>query len=487
MDVTEVAMNGWIRHWLRSCLLNAAWLVFVVPTVAQEARWIWSPEQPKDKVPTGEACHFRKVINLKAPEAGQISIAADDQYELYLNGRRIGTGESTRKLDEYDVLRNLQRGANVIAVKVLNRAGNTAALAARVSINDQGQWTSYSSDSTWRTSLRPLPLWNTPMYNDRNWVVAQSYGPLGSTAPWDRREDVPAEQVSRSERFVIDPQFEVQLVMSGEKTGSLIAMTFNEFGHILASKEGGGLLLVYDSNSDKIPDKVRTYCDKVQGIQGILALNGDVFVTGEGPDGPGLYRLSDKDRDGTLENVRTLVKFKCSVAEHGPHGLVLGPDGLIYIVVGNHAQLDGGEYESGSPHRDFYDTDLVPKYEDPGGHALGIKAPGGIILRTDTEGSGVQLVAGGLRNPYDLAFTREGDLFIHDADMEYDEGTSWYRPTRVCHVVPGGEYGWRSGWSKCLDYYFDSLLATLDTGRGSPAGMVTYNHIMFPVRYHGVL
>ena len=71
--------------------------------------------------------------------------------------------------------------------------------------------------------------------------------------------------------------------------------------------------------------------------------------------------------------------------------------------------------------------------------------------------------------------------------MESDEGTAWYRPTRVCHVVPGGEYGWRSGWSKWPEYYFDSLPGVLDTGRGSPAGAVVYSHVMFPVRYHGTL
>src|SRR5438874_2464911 len=183
---------------------------------------------------------------------------------------------------------------------------------------------------------------------------------------------------------------------------------------------------------------------------------------------------------------RTLVRFKCEVSEHGPHGLTLGPDGLIYVMLGNHTTLDG-EYESGSPHRQYYEGDLVPKYEDPGGHAVGIKAPGGVVIRTDTEGSGVQVVAGGLRNPYDLAFNRDGELFIHDADMESDEGTSCYRHTRLCHVIPGGEYGWRSGWSKWPEYYFDSLPAVADTGRGSPAGIVAYNHFMFPVRYHGVL
>jgi putative heme-binding domain-containing protein len=487
-------MNGWIRSRFTrqiSCLANyclAGIFAFLIASAAhaQEAEWIWSPDHAKEAVPTGETCHFRKTLNLKAPEAGQVVIAADDQYELYINGRRIGAGEATKKLDEYEVTKFLIRGPNVIAVRVQNTTGKTAALVARVTIKDGNDWTSHSTDGTWRTSVRPSPMWITTLYNDRTWSPAQSFGVLGSTAPWDRRENVPAEETSRSERFTIDPQFEVQQVLANDQLGSLIAMTFNEFGHILASKEGGGLLLIYDANGDKIPERVRTYCDKVKNIQGILALNGEVFVTGEGPAGPGLYRLADRDRDGVLEDVRTLVKFKCEVAEHGPHGIVLGPDGLIYVMVGNHATLDG-TYESGSPHRDFYDSDLVPKYEDPGGHAVGIKAPGGTIIRTDTEGSGVQIVAGGLRNPYDLAFSREGDLFTHDADMESDEGTSWYRPTRLLHVVPGGEYGWRSGWSKWPEYYFDSLPAAIDTGRGSPTGIVCYNHHMFPVRYHGCL
>jgi putative heme-binding domain-containing protein len=488
-------MNGWIRTNLTNerarsrwsfCCAAIAGLLLAAPAHADEAQWIWSADHAKDGVPTGEACHFRKLMNLQSPQGGTIVIAADDQYELYLNGRRIGAGEATKKLDEYDVARFLTRGANVIAIRVQNNAGNTAALVARVTINDGGQWESFSTDASWKAATRPLPLWNTALYNDRHWAAAQSFGVLGATAPWDRRENVPAAEVSRSERFVIDPQFEVQLVLDGDQTGSLIAMSFNEFGHILASKEGSGLLLIYDANGDKIPERVRTYCDKVKNIQGILALNGEVFVTGDGPDGLALYRLADKDRDGQLESVRTLVRFKCEVSEHGPHGIVLGPDGLIYVMLGNHATLDGN-YESGSPHRDFYDTDLVPKYEDPGGHAVGIKAPGGVVIRTDTEGSGVQLVAGGLRNPYDLAFNRDGELFIHDADMESDEGTSWYRPTRVCHVIPGGEYGWRSGWSKWPEYYLDSLPAAVETGRGSPAGIVAYNHFMFPVRYHGCL
>lgn len=542
-------MYGWNRHSSRlftlACqafMLLAAVAATATGASAQEAQWIWTPEHEKEGVPSGAVCHFRKGFSVKDAEAASVAIAADDHYELYVNGRRVGTGSSTRRLTEYDIGRFLIRGNNIVAVKVANRGGKTAALAARVTVKEKGgQWAAHSTDESWKTNVRPLPLWNTSLYNDRNWEDARALGTLGETPPWDRSEPVAAKSptpaaaplpsygdaadnqtpppivdaprpeaappmanvtpaakeeefrepaqaaLPRSGRFSSGDEFEVQQVLTGQETGSLIAMTFNEFGHILASKEGGPLLLLADTNGDKLPDDVRTCCEKVTNCQGILSLNGEVYVTGEGPDGPGLYRLTDTNRDGVLEEVRTLLKFKCEVGEHGPHALVLGPDGLIYVLLGNHAQVEA-DYDPTSPHRDYYEGDLLtPKYEDPGGHAVGIKAPGGIVIRTDTDGSGVQLVCGGLRNPYDLVFSRDGELFIHDADMESDVGTTWYRPTRLCHLIPGGEYGWRSGWSKWPEYYVDSLPGILDTGRGSPTGIAVYNHFMFPLRYHGCL
>ena len=516
----------------------ASLAIATMPLAAQEAQWIWTPDHQKEEVPGGAVCHFRKVFEAEKAEAATVAIAADDFYELYVNGRRVGSGSSTRKLTEYDIERYLVRGNNIVAVKVANRGGKTAALAARLTVKEKdGQWASHSTDASWKTNPRPLPLWNTALYNDRNWDDAQVFGTLGETAPFDRREvadnspppngpspsygeptaadtrvpttesadrppasgpgatagsngglKVPTKAgLASSGRFTSGDEFEVQQVLTGEQTGSLIAMTFNEFGQIIASKEGGPLLLFTDSNNDQILDAVRTYCEQVTDCHGILALNGEVFVTGQGPDGPGLYRLTDTERDGTLDEVRTLLKFKCEVAEHGAHGIVLGPDGLLYVLLGNHATV-AADYDPTSPHRDYYEGDLAqPKYEDPGGHAVGIKAPGGTIIRTDTDGSGVQVVCGGLRNPYDLAFNRDGELFIHDADMESDMGTTWYRPTRLCHLIAGGEYGWRSGWSKWPDYYVDSLPAILETGRGSPTGIASYNHFMFPLRFHGCL
>ena len=51
--------------------------------------------------------------------------------------------------------------------------------------------------------------------------------------------------------------------------------------------------------------------------------------------------------------------------------------------------------------------------------------------------------AAGLRNPFGIAFNEDGEAFTYDADMEWDIGLPWYRPTRVLHLVSGADYGWR--------------------------------------------
>jgi putative heme-binding domain-containing protein len=175
------------------------------------------------------------------------------------------------------------------------------------------------------------------------------------------------------------------------------------------------------------------------------------------------------------------------MGEHGPHAPVLGPDGLIYLMIGNHAFVEG-EIAKTSPHHHYYDGELfTPKYEDANGHASGIKAPGGTVVRTDTNGSFLELFVGGFRNAYDHAFNRAGELFTYDSDMEWDVALPWYRPTRVNHLIPGAEFGWRSGWSKWPSYFVDSLPDVVDTGRGSPTGVVFYEHNRFPGKYQGAL
>jgi putative heme-binding domain-containing protein len=451
-------------------------------SVAQEAEWIWSPQHRKDQVP-GVECFFRKRFDLNAPDQGEIMITADDTYEIFVNGKKAATGSGTRRLDRYNISNLLVRGQNIVAVRVENTNGNTAALVARVQVKEKdGNWVSHSTDGSWKSNLKALPLWQLKIYNDSRWQAAQSYGKLGSTIPWDRQEQVQVAEQTDYERFHISRDFDVVRVAEDAEVGSVIAFTINEFGEIIYSREGEALWILDPQKPVEDTSRNRPYCLELKNCQGILALNGSLYVTGDGPDGLGLYRLSDHDVDGTIESIKMLLPFKGKASEHGPHGLTLGPEGLLYVVLGNHTSVE--KYAETSPIRQVYEGDvLTPRFEDPGGHAVGIKAPGGVILRTDLDGKKVELVASGLRNSYDLTFNDEGELFTYDSDMESDIGTSWYRPTTLYHVTSGAEFGWRSGWAKWPDYFVDALPGILDTGRGSPTGAVVYDHMLFPPEY----
>lgn len=452
-------------------------------SLAGEAQWIWSPAYEKEAAPTGD-CYFRKSFTLATPEHGEIQIAADDRYELYVNGRLVGSGQHWKALDVFDVTKYLVSGLNVVAVKVENTEEGAAGLVARVAVQDQGgTHVSHATDEHWKTSLKEFPQWNKPRFNDNQWLAARAFGELNATLPWGNETSAP----NAAGRFRVLPEFHVEWVLDPKDTGSLIAMAFDEFGQILASRENGPLLLMRDDNKDGLLDTVTTLCDKVKNCQGILAISGKVFVIGDGPEGTALYRLADEDHDGSIDSVESMIKFTGEMGEHGPHALALGPDGLIYMVAGNFTRV-GRKCETSSPYHDSYEGDLLqPRYEDASGHAVGIKAPGGTILRTDATGNAVELFAGGLQNPYDIAFNRDGELFTADSDMEWDAGMPWYRPTRINHVIPGAEFGWRSGWAKWPEYFYDSLPPLVATGRGSPTGIEVYNHVMFPSRFHNAV
>ncbi|MBI5364346.1 MAG: c-type cytochrome, partial [Planctomycetes bacterium] len=209
-------------------------------------------------------------------------------------------------------------------------------------------------------------------------------------------------------------------------------------------------------------------------------------VVGEStPRAPGLYRLRDTDGDDELDQVDLLRELGGS-GEHGPHAVVLGPDGeSLWIVAGNFTKVP--ELAASRVPATWGEDELLPHLDDPNGHDPHIKAPGGWICRTDRDGKEFELFAVGLRNCYDAAFGPEGELFTYDSDMEWDIGAPWYRPTRVLHVVSGADYGWRNGSAKWNADWPDTLPSVIDLGAGSPTGVLYGKELRFPEKYERAL
>ena len=102
---------------------------------------------------------FPKIYQSQSTLDWPSEIAADDEFQLFVNGKKIGSGKSSRELQQFDISEQLEVGRNVVAVKVLNTHGSTAALAARVSVKPEKQpkWFTFSSDASWKVSSQESP------------------------------------------------------------------------------------------------------------------------------------------------------------------------------------------------------------------------------------------------------------------------------------------------------------------------------------------
>lgn len=289
------------------------------------------------------------------------------------------------------------------------------------------------------------------------------------------------------EAIVAPPGFKVERLYSvpGDRQGSWVNMTFDPKGRLVVSDQYGALYRVTVKGSE--PPVVEPIRAAIGEAQGLLYVGDSLYVVVNrgGRYASGLYRLRDADGDDQFEEVKLLRKFEGN-GEHGPHAVVLGPDKKsLYIVAGNFTKIPDPEVSLPTPV--WGEDQLLPRMPDGGGHDPHIMAPAGWVARTDLDGSKFELVAMGMRNAYDLAFNHDGELFSYDSDMEWDIGLPWYRPTRICHIVGGADYGWRNGSGKFPTYYPDSLPPVLDVGPGSPVGVTFGYGAKFPAKYQNAL
>ena len=284
--------------------------------------------------------------------------------------------------------------------------------------------------------------------------------------------------------------------------GSWVGITFDDKGRMIATDQYGALyrLEIPAIGSEDLTPKVEKLIVGTEGenkigmgfAQGVLyAFNSLYVMVNHNPNdafdkGTGLYRIQDTNGDDQYDKITLIKSLKGDPGEHGPHSMILSPDKQsIYIVIGNH--IDVPAMDAYRLPRVWDEDNLFPLIKDPRGHANNRMAPGGWIAKIDPEGKNWELISAGFRNAYDIAFNEAGDLFTYDSDMEWDFGMPWYRPTRICHVTSGSEFGWRTGNQKWSPVYPDNLPATLNIGQGSPTNVMFGTGSNFPEKYRKAL
>ena len=437
--------------------------------------WIWSSKQPGEN----DQVTFRKSFLI--PDGGvsiaKLEFTCDNGATAYLNGKKVMVNPDWQQPSSIDLTDELKIGRNLLTFEATNKGG-TAGFIARLTLKDKnGKTASIESGKDWEA--RPS--------GSSDWGAASVLARYGE-GPWNRALDAPAAGASEpvSGEVVTLPGFEAEQIYTVPKgqQGSWVAMTVDPQGRIITGDQYGGLFRI--TLGADVPEVERLKVT-VEGAHGLCHVFDSLYLLKNEQQGTrGLYRLRDTNGDDQYDEEKLLREFQGG-GEHGLHSIVPGPDGRsLYLVFGNHTN-EPAELDHSRAARVWSEDHLLPRMWDANGHARGKLAPGGFILKTDPEATELEMISYGFRNPFDAAFDQNGELFTYDADMEWDLGSPWYRPTRVYHSVSGLDAGWRSGTGKWPAHYPDTLPPAADIGPASPTGVVMGTGAKFPAKYQRAL
>lgn len=444
------------------------------PPPAEGPQWIWASLPAKDKDEAWLSTRFELASPAKSV---RISGAADNSFTAELDGEVALSGDDWEHPVKARLAHPLAAGAHSFVAHALNDGGPAGAWFEIVCELEDGSTLRVPSDGSWRAGNHEAP---------ESWQAASVIGPQGS-APWGKLPPAVEQSTVGSlgaDSIQVPPGFTVERLYSVPKAlqGSWVSLAFDPKGRVYASDQYGSIYrgtFTADRSAIATVERVPIELGEAHGL--LWAFDSlYAVVTNGGHFTSGLYRARDTNGDDVLDKVELLSKFEERGGEHGPHAVVLGPDKRsLYVLAGNHTSLPSPLVGSRMS-KLWGEEDLLPRCEDPNGHAVGIKAPGGWLARTDPDGKGWELVAGGMRNAYDFDFDEEGEAFTYDSDMEWDIGLPWYRPTRVLHLTNGSEFGWRSGSGVFPAWVPDTLPAAVNVGLGSPTGISFGYHSNFP-------
>lgn len=295
------------------------------------------------------------------------------------------------------------------------------------------------------------------------------------------------EAATPVERIKVAKGFKVELLYTvpKDKEGSWVSLCVDDRGRLITSDQYGPLYRITPPALGGSPGetKVEKINLPIGAAQGLAFVKGSLYLqlNGDEYQGRGLYKVSDTNGDDHLDKVELLRAYTERAGEHGPHYVVPGPDGeSIYVIVGNQTPLT--EFTANRVPAVWQEDILLPRIYGKG-FMRDALAPRGWVAKVSLDGRQWELITTGFRNQYGADFNREGDLFTYDADMEWDMSLPWYRPTRVCQVLSGSEFGWRNGSAKWPVRWEDGVPPVKDIGPGSPTGTRFGYGAKFPAKY----
>ena len=385
------------------------------------AKWIWDQADANQVTQTNAPRFVRRVFDLvDAPVKAEMFVTCDNEYVAFVNGQKIGADKTWETIDRYDVTQQLVKGKNVLAFEFRNAGGVAGAIARlRIQTPDKKEL-SIASDAQMRITqqVEKGMDWTKVTFDDSGWFAAIELGPVG-IGPWNLsgggaggsgfsydfakveptiKAPISAEQ--QKKYFVVPEGFEIELVAADPLVINPITMAMDEKGRLYISeshtyrygppgspvKPYSNPVIRLDPTGDGKGFKRTVLADGfADPVMGIAIRDGKLWLTACNY----LYQY-DLSEDGTASNKKTLLTDKNKA--WNPFGMFVlewGPDGLLYMSVGDHAIA----------------------IEGPDGKISG-RRNSGIIMRMNRDGTRMERLAQGFRVPYSFEFDPFGQLWL---------------------------------------------------------------------------
>ncbi len=304
-----------------------------------------------------------------------------------------------------------------------------------------------------------------------------------------------------SDRLPIIPEgFAVDVVATEPHVRNPCVLAFDRLGRIFIGQgpqwrspspdsPGDHVDILIDDNGDGVTDRVKTFAEGFNCIQGLAWKGRDLWVA----NSPDLTIVRDLDGDDEAdEYVRVYTGL--GNLEHALHGLNFGPDGKLYMSKGNSKGYNTLEQLAPKTFRKLWgipSPEGAPDYTaievfKKGEYRKNYHSPAddwgqqGGILRCDSNGRNLEIVSSGFRNPWDITFDDGFDWLGTDNDQT--QGDKIFSP------FYGAHYGWGHSWSYHWTGkgHLPTVPASAPLFEGSGAGVIHYHAKHFPKEYQNV-
>lgn len=292
-----------------------------------------------------------------------------------------------------------------------------------------------------------------------------------------------------------DPELEVSLFASEPMMMNPTNMDIDEKGRVWICEgynyrnklnpknpynpKGDKILIMEDTDQDGKADKTTVFYqgEDVNSALGISVLGNKVIVSCS----PNVFLFTDENNDGKADKKEIIfTNLKGVQHDHAIHAFSFGPDGKLYFDGGNEVET-------------LSDKNGKELTDDLGRPFSTYRQ--GKVFRCDIDGSNVEILAHNFRNNYEVAVDSYGRMWQSDNDDDGNKGV------RINYVMDYGNYGFkdemtgaswqerRTNWESEIPlrhWHLNDpgvMPNLLQTGAGSPTGMIVYEGKLLPQKY----